>query len=578
MQLTTAPLSMANVLERQPDLLDRISVLVDQLKGCCSRRELQSVFASMIKISADQDCFSMNQFISRCSSMSQSDLADSALAQIEEPNVFVYNAMIRGSVQCSRPLQALEQYRSMSRADVRPTSYTFSSLIKGCGLAKALRFGESVHGGIWKSGFNWHVFVQTALIEFYASFGGVAESRKVWDEIQDGERDVFSWTTMISAYASAGDMLSARRLFDGMHERNTATWNALIDGYARSGDSISARSLFECMPVKDIISWTTMIACYTQEQRYQEAVAMFKGMIASGLIPDEVTMSTIISACAHLGSLDIGREIHYYIMQNQFQLDVFIGSSLIDMYSKCGSLERSLMVFYKLRERNLFCWNSLIEGLAVHGLAKGALLMFSKMESEKMNPNWITFVSILNACTHAGLVNEGQRWFMRMKEDYRITPRVEHYGCMVDLFSRAGLLEDALGLIRSMEFEPNAFIWGSLLGGCRVHRNLEIARVCGDALMSLEPNNTGHHMLLVNMYAENNRWGEVVNIRRTMKGNGVEKEFPGQSWIEIGGETCQFAASDGNHAVSDQLFFFLKKLDAQIRLSNIDMHSICTNY
>uniref|UniRef100_A0A2N9IEF3 Pentacotripeptide-repeat region of PRORP domain-containing protein n=1 Tax=Fagus sylvatica TaxID=28930 RepID=A0A2N9IEF3_FAGSY len=268
------------------------------------------------------------------------------------------------------------------------------------------------------------------------------------------ERDVFAWTTIVSAHIRAGDLSSARRFFEEMPERNTATWNTMIDGYARMGNFDSAELLFDQMPRKG-----------------------YNLMDNHGIHPDEVTLATIISACAHLGALDLGKEIHLYILQNGFDLDVYIGSALIDMYAKCGNLDRSLSVFFKLQEKNLFCWNSVIDGLAVHGYANealkmfrrmerekikpngitfisvlnacthaavhgyanGALTMFSRMEREKIRTNGITFISVLSACTHAGLVNEGRRMFLSMTDDYSIPPEVGHYGCMVDLLSKAEL-------------------------------------------------------------------------------------------------------------------------------------------
>uniref|UniRef100_A0A2N9GYI2 Pentacotripeptide-repeat region of PRORP domain-containing protein n=1 Tax=Fagus sylvatica TaxID=28930 RepID=A0A2N9GYI2_FAGSY len=363
------------------------------------------------------------------------------------------------------------------------------------------------------------------------SLCGRLRSRSVFDEMP--ERDVFAWTTIVSAHIRAGDLSSARRFFEEMPERNTATWNTMIDGYARMGNFDSAELLFDQMPGKDIISWTTMVSCYSQHQKFREALAVFNEMMSKGIHPDEVTLATIISACAHLGALDLGKEIHLYILQNGFDLDVYIGSALIDMYAKCGNLDRSLSVFFKLQEKNLFCWNSVIDGLAVHGYANEALKMFRRMEREKMKPNGITFISVLSACTHAGLVNEGRRMFLSMTDDYSIPPEVGHYGCMVDLLSKAGLLKDALKLIRSMKVKPNSIIWGALFGGCKLHRNLEIAQVAVNELLILEPNNSGHHNLLVNMYAEVNRWGEVAKMRAAMKNLGVEKKCPGSSWIEM---------------------------------------------
>uniref|UniRef100_A0A7N2RB25 Pentatricopeptide repeat-containing protein n=1 Tax=Quercus lobata TaxID=97700 RepID=A0A7N2RB25_QUELO len=253
----------------------------------------------------------------------------------------------------------------MLRAEVMPTSYTFSPLIKACASLSALGFGEAVHCHIWRNGFDSCVFVQTALIDFYSNFGKIGRSRRVFDEMPD--RDVYAWTTIVSAYVRTGDLSSASGLFEEMPERNTATWNTMIDGYARMGNFDSTELLFNQMSVRDIISWTTMITCNSQHQKFREALAIFNEMTSNGIHPNEVTMATVISACAHLGALDLGKEIHLHKLQNGFDVDVYIGSALIDIYAKCGSLDRSLSVFFKLREKNLFCWNSVIDGLAVHG-------------------------------------------------------------------------------------------------------------------------------------------------------------------------------------------------------------------
>ncbi|GAV58878.1 PPR domain-containing protein/PPR_2 domain-containing protein [Cephalotus follicularis] len=551
---------------QQPvSLTQKIHTVVDQLKKVSTIKDLESVYATMVKNNSNQDCLFVNQFISACTSFYQPNHALLAFSQMHEPNVFVYNALLRGFVFCNHPLQALVYYLLMLRAEVMPTSYTFPSLVKACSLLSALRFGEGVHGHNWKHGFNSHVYVQTSLIDFYSNLSQIVESRKVFDEMT--ERDVFAWTTVISAHAKVGDLSSARILFDEMPDRSTATWNTMIDGYARLGDVESAKKLFKQIPVRDKISWTTMINCYSRNRLFTEALAVFDEMTANGIRPDGVTMATVISACAHLGALDLGKEMHLYVMQSGFDYDVYIGSSLIDMYAKCGSLDRSLLVFFKLREKNLFCWNSLLEGLAAHGYGKEALSMFSKMEKEKIKPNGVTFVSVLSACTHAGLVHEGRMRFLSMTFDYAIPPEIEHYGCMVDLLSKAGLLKEALDLIRSMTFEPNSVIWSSLLGGCKLYRNLEMAQIAVNELMVLEPKNNGFYTLLLNMYAEVNRWVEVAKIRVIMNEQGVEKRCPGSSWIEMDREIHQFAASDTSHFASNEIYLLLTELDGQMKLT-----------
>ncbi|KAL6208729.1 hypothetical protein ACLB2K_019674 [Fragaria x ananassa] len=521
----------------------------------------------MIKTNTIQDSFFTNQLITTSSSLSRLNHAALAFSHIQNPNAFVYNAMIKASVHCGHPFQGLLCFINMLRNRVFPTSYTYPSLIKACVSVSVMGFGEGVHGRVWETGFDSHVYVQTALIDLYSKLGRVGDGRKVFDEMP--ERDGFAWTTMVASDVRVGDMSSARVLFDEMLERciaNAATWNTMIDGYARLGDVESAEILFDQMPARDLISWTAMINCYCQNKRFGEALAVFDEMRINGVSPDAVTMSTVVSACAHLGALDLGKEIHYYVMRNGFDLDVYIGSALIDMYAKCGALDRALVVFFNLREKNLFCWNSVIEGLAAHGDAEKALAMFSKMEREKIEPNGVTFVSVLSACTHAGLVEEGRRRFSSMTQDYSISPGVEHYGCMVDLLSRAGLLDNALELIKSMKLKPNSVIWGALLGGCKLHKNLEIAKISVNELMVLKPDNSGHYNLIVNMYADVNRWGEVADVRAIMKQLGVEKTSPGSSWIEIKRKIHTFAASDKSHAASGEIHSFLAELYGQMKL------------
>ncbi|KAF7112170.1 hypothetical protein RHSIM_RhsimUnG0254100 [Rhododendron simsii] len=540
--------------------------IIDILKTCSTLKQLESAYAVMVKTSANQDSFLANQFISiACSTIRRIDYAVLAITQMENPNEFVYNAMIRGFVHCSLyPFRGLWLYLEMLREQICPTSYTFGSIVKGCTLIYDLKLGEAVHGHVWKFGFASNLYVQTALIDFYSNLRRMVETRRVFDEMP--ERDIFAGTTMLMAYARVGDLGSARRLFDEMPERNIASWNTMIDGYASVGDVEAAVVLFNEMPRRDLISWTTMINCYAQNKQYTEALAVFNEMKSQGINPDEVTMATVISACAHIGALDLGKEIQLYVMQNGFYLDVYLGSALIDMYAKCGSLDRSLVVFFKLQEKNLFCWNSVIEGLAVHGCAQEALAMFSRMEKENIKPNGVTFISVLSACTHAGLVEEGRKRFLNMSNHYSIPPEIQHYGCMVDLLCKAGLLEDALELIVGMPIKPNSVIWGALLSGCKLQKNLDIAQIAVNKLMTLEPNNSGYFSLLINMYAEANRWSEVTKVRSTMKVLGVEKTSPGSSWIEIDSRVHLFAASDKSHPCLGNIYVALFVLDEHMKL------------
>lgn len=547
----------------KPQFLTMNAPVLELIKQRSTPKLLDSTLAAMIKTSQNQNCFLMNQFITACTSFNRLDLAVSSMTQMQKPNVFVYNALIKGFVACCYPKGSLEFYVRMLRDSVSPSSYTYPSLIKASVFASG--FGESVHAHIWRFGFCFHVQIQTTLIGFYSALNRIREARKVFDEMP--ERDDFAWTTMVSAYRQVLDMDSAISLANQMPEKNVVTWNCLIDGYTKLGNVELAESLFNQMPVKDKISWTSMINGYSHNKRYREAISVFYKMTEEGIIPDEVTMSTVISACAHFGVLDIGKEVHMYIVQHGFVLDAYIGSALVNMYSKCGSLERALLVFFNLPNKNLFCWNSIIEGLAAHGYAQEALKMYGKMDMESVKPNAVTFVSVLTACTHAGLVEEGRKIYRSMTDDYSIVSNIEHYGCMVHLFSKAGLIQEALELIESMEYEPNAVVWGALLDGCKLHKNLEIAEIAFNELMVLEPRNSGYYSLLVSMYAEENRWRDVAEVRGKMRQLGVEKICPGTSWIELDKRVHLFAAADKSHSASDEVCSLLDEIYGQMGLA-----------
>ncbi|GER50724.1 pentatricopeptide repeat-containing family protein [Striga asiatica] len=541
--------------------------IADNLKRCAVLKELESWYALFLKNNTAQDSFLMNQYITACSAFRALDSAVFAFSRMSQPNAFAYNAIIGASLTCSRPLDALRHYRVMLRQGVPPSSYTFPAVVKSCRVSSAFGLGRCVHSQALKNGLGLRIHIQTTFIDLYSASGSITDARKVFDEMS--ERDGFVWSAMISAHVCAGDLRSARRLLEVIPESPgtaAAAWNVVLHGYALAGDVGPTEAVFKEMPEKDVISWTTMIDCYSKCGLHERALRLFDEMRSgAGIRPDESTMATVISACAHLGALQRGMEMHLYAAREYLNLDVYVGSALIDMYSKCGMLERALVVFFKLREKNLFCWSSIIDGLALHGRAREALSMFEKIERDKIELNGVVFVSVLAACVHAGLVEEGKRIFERMTNEYYIPSEIEHYGCMVDLLCRAGLLEEALLLIQSMRMEPNSVIWGSLLGGCKLHKNLDIARVALERLVILEPSNSGYYSLLVNMHAEAGRWGEVTKVRAAIRELGVEKVSPGSSWIEVGREMHQFAACDNYHPALEQIYVVLDMLELQLK-------------
>lgn len=355
-------------------------------------------------------------------------------------------------------------------------------------------------------------------------------AQKVFDE-SPCTLDVVSWTTMITGHSNCGQMDRARWFFDRMPSRNLISWNAMIAGYARSGSVIHARCLFDEMPERDVMSWSSLVSGFSQRGLCNEALAVFDKMILNGFTPNEATLVSAASACAQLRDLDRGRRLHCCALDRELRkMSVILGTALVDMYGKCGSIEDAYKVFREMSARNVYSWNSMITGLALNGSGKQALTLFWKMKLAGLQPNAITFIGVLSACSHAGLVDEGEMLFDMMTRVYGIRPIEEHYGCMVDLLSRAGLLQEAVDFVANMPVEPHPGLWGALAGACRIHDNVELGVEVGKRLIELEPHHGGRYVLLSNLYAAARRWDDMEIVRSLLKERRVVK-VPGNSAV-----------------------------------------------
>ncbi|PRQ46446.1 putative tetratricopeptide-like helical domain, DYW domain-containing protein [Rosa chinensis] len=438
----------------------------------------------------------------------------------------------------------------------------------------------------------------TALITGYVSRGCMDDARSLFDEIL--VRDAVSWNAMISGYAQSGRFEEALALFSDMRKANVvpnestmltvlsacaqsgslelgkwvASWiedqglgsnvrlvNALIDMYSKCGALDTARGLFDGMQQRDVISWNVMIGGYTHKSQYKEALALFRLMLRSNAEPNDVTFLGILPACAHLGALDLGKWIHVYIDKKlQCLTNTSLQTSLIDMYAKCGNIEAAKQVFDGMEAKSLASWNAMITGLAMHGKANAALELFSKMADEGFKPDDITFVGVLSACNHGALVDLGRQYFSSMTKDYHISPQLQHYGCMIDLLGRAGLLDEAEALMKTMEMKPDGAVWGSLLGACRTHKRVEMGEYVAKHVFELEPENAGAHVLLSNIYASAGRWDDVARIRTTLNDMGIKK-VPGSTSIEVDSVVHEFLVGDKVHPLSEEIYEMLKEMD-----------------
>ncbi|KAL5999208.1 putative pentatricopeptide repeat-containing protein [Asimina triloba] len=441
--------------------------------------------------------------------------------------------MIRAHSKGPHPHLGFHFYRWILDSDLVPDNYTFTFLVRTCAALPSSGAGPVVHGSVFRRGFGADAHVQSALIHMYAELGSHDAARRVFSEID--RPDLVIQTAMVGASAVRGDIEFARELFDEMPHRDLVAWNAMIAGYAQRGQS-------------------------------REALHLFGLMQTEGPRLNEVTLVSVLSACAHLGALDQGRWVHAYIERSKLQMTVVLGTALIDMYSKCGHVTKAVEVFWGMRERNVYTWSSLLNGLAVNGCGEQCLEMFDLMNKEGIAPNEVTFVSVLRGCSMAGLVDEGRKVFDLITRVYGLEPTLEHYGCMVDLHGRAGLLNEAFDVIKSMPVEPHVGAWGALLSACRLHRNLELGEFSLRKIVELERENDGAYVLLSNLYAHSRNWDGVSNIRELMKVTGVKKE-PGCSAIEVGGQIHEFFAGDNTHPRYKEIKAMLGEMYRKLRLA-----------
>ncbi|XP_022924285.1 pentatricopeptide repeat-containing protein At5g08510 isoform X2 [Cucurbita moschata] len=340
-------------------------------------------------------------------------------------------------------------------------------------------------------------------------------------------------------------------------------------GYARSGYMGAALELFDKMPTRNVISWTALISGYAQNGKYAKALEMFLRLEnEKGTKPNEVTIASVLPACAHLGALDIGKRIEAYARKNGFFKNLYVSNAILEVHARCGNIEEARRVFDEIgSKRNLCSWNTMIMGLAVHGRCRDALQLYDQMLIQRTRPDDVTFVGLLLACTHGGMVAKGRQLFESMERKFQIAPKLEHYGCLVDLLGRAGEIEEAYSLIQSMPMLPDSVIWGALLGACSFHGNVELGEVAAESLFKLEPWNPGNYVILSNIYASAGDWSGVARARKMMKGGHMRKRA-GCSYIEVGDGIHEFVVEDRSHPKSDEIYALLHAVYAIIKLHN----------
>ncbi|XP_057858599.2 pentatricopeptide repeat-containing protein At2g27610-like [Cryptomeria japonica] len=529
----------------------------------------------------------------KCGSMHK---ARELFDKMPQRNVVSWNAMIAGYAQNLFVEKALETFKQMQLACVKPDSTTFASILPACAQMGALEHGTAIHHIIIESGFFSDIIVGNALADMYAKCGSIDKARELFDKMP--EKGVVSWTAMIAGYAQNGFVEKALETFKQMQlagvKPNCTTFSsilpacakmgaleqgmdihqsiteggflsdvvvatALVDMYAKCGIIDKAHQLFDKMPQRDVMSWNAMIAGYTQIGFVDRAVETFKQLRLAGVKPNSTTFASILPACAKMGALEQGMDIHQSIMEGGFLSDVVVATALVDMYAKCGSIDKARELFDRIPQKDVMSWNAMIAGYAQNGFSKDALEILELMKHSGTYPDIGSFACVLFACSHAGLVDEGCTYFNHMINPYCITPTVDHYVCMVDLLARAGYLEDTLNFIIKMPVKPVVVVWKCFLGACRSNMNIGLGVFTANLLLDLDPKSAATYVLLSNIYAEVGRWGEAQMVRRLMDERRIKK-IPGCSWIEGNKMVHFFCVGDGSHPQAQEIYSKLEKL------------------
>ncbi|KAK9084942.1 hypothetical protein Sjap_025353 [Stephania japonica] len=558
--------------------------LLSLLQRSKSTSQILQIHAQLITNSLISDAFSVSRLVAALTSNALNmSYAETLFAQIPNPHTFIWNSMIRGYVQSLNFGEAFRVFDRMRKSGAVGDNHSYTFVVKACGLMMGVEEGREVHGEVVKRGYDEDLFVRNCLVGMYCRFGELRLARRVFDGFC--ERDLVSWNTMINGYVGVGEMGKARKLFDEMPERDVVSWTMMIEGYGKKVGCVSqARELFNEMPERDIVAWNSMIDVYAgvgdmdnahelfrlmhernvitwsimidrnvRHGNSKAALDLFIEMLLEGVIPDKVSVVGAIQACAQLGALDQGRWIHIYMEKNKIATDVVVQTALVDMYMKCGCVDEASALFDGMSERSVVSWNVMIVGLGINSSGESALKLFHQMEALGVVMDDLTFLGILSACNHSGLVTEGLQIFDKMRHSYGIEPKEEHYSCLVDLLGRAGQLHKIQDIIATqLPDHSNAALWGSLLAAYRTHRNLSLAEAFSERLLEVKADDSGAFVLLSNIYAEEGRWEDVLNTRKVLYDRGMVKEI-GTSVIEVDAGVHEFFNNDRSHCLIEEI-------------------------
>lgn len=513
-----------------------------------------------------------------------------------------YNAIIIGYAQNELGFEALQLFWLLRNSGLGFDEISLSGALGACAVIKGHLEGLQIHALSVKSTLRSDICVANAILDMYGKCGCLVEAYHVFEEME--KRDAVSWNAIIAAHEQNENEEETLQLFVSMlhsgiepdqftygsvlkacasqqalnhgreiHSRiiksamamDLFVGGALVDMYCKCGMMEEAETIHYRTEERTMVSWNAIISGFSQQKQSENAQRFFSKMLQMGVNPDNFTYATVLDTCANLTTVGLGMQIHAQIIKQELQHDVFISSTLVDMYSKCGNMQDSHLMFKKSPKHDTVTWNAMICGYAHHGLGEDALRVFESMQLENVKPNHSTFVSVLQACAHIGQVEKGLNYFNSMQSDYGLEPKLEHYSCMVDIIGRSGQVREALRIIEEMPYEADAIVWKTLLSLSKVHGDVEVAEKAASSILQLDPKDSAAYVLLSNSYADSGMWNEMSKIRETMRSNKLKKE-PGCSWIEVKDEMNAFFVGDKAHPRCKEIYEKLHLLIDEMKL------------
>ncbi|KAG5034329.1 putative pentatricopeptide repeat-containing protein [Glycine soja] len=593
------------------------SRLLSKILNKCSKRRLldqgKQVHGVVEKLGFRRDLVLSNDLIDMYAKCGTVDFACMMFDRMPERNVVSWTALMCGYLQNSDAKTTLLLFVKMGRSDVKPNEFTLSTSLKACGVLGIPWNGMQIHGVCAKSNFDWVPVVGNSMIDMYSKCGMVGEAARVFNTLP--VRNVISWNAMIAGYTNERNGEEALNLFREMREKGevpdgytyssslkacscadaagegmqihaalirhgfpylaqSAVAGALVDLYVKCRRMAEARKVFDRIEEKSVMSWSTLILGYAQEDNLKEAMDLFRELRESRHRMDGFVLSSIIGVFADFALLEQGKQMHAYTIKVPYGLlEMSVANSVLDMYMKCGLTVEADALFREMLERNVVSWTVMITGYGKHGIGNKAVELFNEMQENGIEPDSVTYLAVLSACSHSGLIKEGKKYFSILCSNQKIKPKVEHYACMVDLLGRGGRLKEAKNLIEKMPLKPNVGIWQTLLSVCRMHGDVEMGKQVGEILLRREGNNPANYVMVSNMYAHAGYWKESEKIRETLKRKGLKKEA-GRSWVEMDKEIHIFYNGDGMHPLIEEIHEVLKEMEKRVKEEMGYVHSI----